>query len=195
MRRGLSLVLALAVLAPGAFAAPAATDWTLQRLLEGFAQTREARASFVERKRIAVLDRPLLSSGELRFQAPDRLEKRTLRPKPERLRVEGERLSLERGERSLELDLRSYPEVAAFVESIRGTLAGDRGTLERYYELRLEGARASWALTLTPRSSAMAALVARVRIAGRDAEISVIEIEQANGDSTLMSVERLPAAR
>jgi hypothetical protein len=41
----------------------------------------------------------------------------------------------------------------------------------------------------------MAALVERVRIAGRDAEISVVEIQQANGDSTLMSIERLPAPR
>jgi hypothetical protein len=41
----------------------------------------------------------------------------------------------------------------------------------------------------------MAALVERVRIAGRRAEISVIEIRQANGDHTLMSVERLPAPR
>ncbi len=187
-RRLTGLVLLLCVLPAGAD-----QDWTLERLLGGFAQTREARASFVERKRVAVLDRPLISAGELRFEAPDRLEKRTLRPKPERLRVEGDRLSLERGERSIELDLRSYPEIAAFVESIRGTLAGDRGALERYYRMRLEGNRSSWALTLTPRSGAMAALVARVRIAGKRAEISVIEIVQANGDQTLMSVERLPA--
>jgi hypothetical protein len=46
-------------------------------------------------------------------------------------------------------------------------------------------------LTLTPRDAAMAALVERVRIAGRRADVSVIEILQANGDSTLMSVQRL----
>jgi hypothetical protein len=192
MRASASVLTGVALLLC-ALRAGADQAWSLERLLDGFAQRREARASFVERKRVAVLDRPLVSSGELRFAAPDRLEKRTLRPKRERLRVEGDRLSMERGERSLELDLRSYPEVAAFVESIRGTLAGDRRALERYYRLRLEGDRASWALTLTPRANAMAALVARVRIAGRRAEISVIEIEQVNGDSTLMSIERLPA--
>ncbi|HEX5091401.1 MAG TPA: LolA-related protein [Burkholderiales bacterium] len=192
MRASLLAGLALALLAGSA---PAAGDWTLARLLAGFATTREARASFIERKRVAVLDRPLVSTGELRFAAPDRLEKRTLRPRPELLRVEGDRLSIERGERNLEIDLRSYPEVAAFVESIRGTLAGDRGALERFYHLRLEGDAASWALTLTPRAPTMAALVKHVRIAGKEAEISVIEIQQANGDSTLMSVQRLPASR
>jgi hypothetical protein len=178
-------LLALLVLA-------AAPDWTLERLLAGFAERGAARASFIERKTVRVLEQPLLSSGELRFEPPDRLEKRTLRPRAELLRLEGSRLTLERGERRLSLDLRGHPEAAAFVESIRGTLAGDREALERVYRLRLEGGAASWALTLTPRDPGMAALVRRVRIAGRQAEISVIEIEHANGDRTLMSVQRLP---
>lgn len=176
-------------------AVAAAPSWDVERLLAGFAQTREARASFVERKTVHVLEQPLVSSGELRFAAPGRLEKRTLRPRTELLVLDGDALTLERGERRLQLDLRSYPEVAAFVQSIRGTLAGDREALERVYRLALEGDESSWALTLVPRTPAMASLVERVRIAGRQAEISVIEIVQANGDRSLMSVQRLPAAR
>lgn len=173
--------------------AHAATPWTLERVLHGFAQTREAHASFVEKKSVRVLERPLVSSGELHFVAPDRLEKRTLRPRPELLRLDGDSLTLERGGRRLQLSLRGQPEAAAFVESIRGTLAGDRAALERVYRLQLEGGERAWVLTLTPRESAMASLVARIRIAGQRAEVSVVEIEHANGDGTLMSVQRLPA--
>lgn len=180
-----------AVLLAWALAAAGAKPWTLEHLLHGFALTHAARASFIERKSVRVLDRPLISSGELRFEAPDRLEKRTFRPHAELLRLEGDTLTLERGERRLRLDLRANPEVAALVESIRGTLAGDRQTLERVYRLQLEGNEASWALTLRPRDEAMAALVRRIRIAGRRADISVIEILHPNGDSTLMSVQRL----
>ena len=183
----------LAFLLTAALAASAAPAWTLERLLAGFAQNQQARASFVEKKSVRVLERPLVSSGELRFEAPDRLEKRTLRPRPEVLRLDGDTLTLERGERRLQLDLRSHPEAGAFVESIRATLAGDRAALERVYALRLEGGERSWVLTLTPRDPGMASLVARIRIAGRGAEVTVIEILQANGDSTLMSVQRLSA--
>lgn len=183
----------LAALLAWAAAAPAGQPWTLERLLQGFAETRVSRASFVEKKSVRVLERPLVSSGELRFEAPDRLEKRTLRPRPEVLRLDGDTLTLERGERRLQLDLRSQPEAGAFVESIRATLAGDRAALERVYALRLEGGERSWVLTLTPRDPGMASLVARIRIAGRGAEVTVIEVLQANGDSTLMSVQRLPA--
>ena len=163
-----------------------------ERLMQGLAQARSARASFVEKKTVAVLERPLVSSGVLSFAAPDKLEKRTLRPRPELLRLEGETLTLERAGRRSVLDLRSYPEVAAFVESIRGTLAGDRKALEALYRLSLEGSEASWVLTLVPADPAMRALVERIRIAGRRSELSVIEILQANGDSSLMSVQRLP---
>lgn len=176
----------------GALGAQAAPAWTPERLLAGFAQKGSARASFIEKKTVRVLERPLVSSGELRFEAPDILEKRTLRPRSELLRLEGERLTLERGERRLSLDLRSTPEAAAFIASIRGTLAGDRAALERVYRLQLDGSEASWALTLTPREPPLADWVERIRIAGRRAEVSVIEILQANGDSTLMSVQRLP---
>jgi Outer membrane lipoprotein carrier protein LolA-like len=184
-----------AALLAWAAAVPAAPSWTVERLLAGFAQKREARASFVERKTVRVLEQPLVSSGELHFAAPDRVEKRTLRPRAERLVLEGDTLTLERGERRLQLDLRSYPEVAAFVQSIRGTLAGDRAALERTYRLALEGDEASWTLTLVPLTPGMASLVERVRIAGRRADISVIEILQSNGDSSLMSVQRLPATQ
>jgi hypothetical protein len=185
-----SLLACLLAAALGAAAAPA---WTLERLLQGFAHKPAARASFVEKKSVRVLDRPLVSSGELRFEAPDRLEKRTLKPRPEVLRLDGDTLTLERGERRLQLSLRSHPAAGAFVESIRATLAGDRAALERVYDVRLEGSERSWALTLTPRDADIARLVERIRIAGQDAEVTVIEILQANGDSTLMSVQRLSA--
>lgn len=175
-----------------ALGAGAAEPWTIDRLMQGLARTREARASFVESKTVRVLERPLVSSGELSFSAPDRLEKRTLRPRPELMRLQGDQLTLERAGRRMVLDLRSVPEVAAFVQSIRGTLAGDRRALEGVYRLQLEGSEASWVLTLVPADPALRALVERIRIAGRRADLSVVEIRQANGDSSLMSVQRLP---
>jgi hypothetical protein len=174
-----------------AMAAAAAEPWTLERLMRSLAQTRSARASFVEKKLVRILERPLVASGELSFVAPDHLEKRTLRPRPELLRLQGDHLTVERAGRSTSLDLRSYPEVGLFLESIRGTLAGDRQALERVYRLSLEGNEASWVLTLVPTEPQMRALVEHIRIAGRSADVSVIEILQANGDSTLMSVQRL----
>src|SRR5660398_102116 len=57
-----------------------AADWDIDQLMHDLAQTRSGRASFVEKKSIAMLDKPVESSGELFYWAPDHLEKRTLKP-------------------------------------------------------------------------------------------------------------------
>lgn len=170
-----------------------AAEWDLDQLMRGLAQTRADRARFVEKKFIAMLDKPVESSGELLFRAPDHLEKRTLKPKPESMTVDGGSLIIERGRQTHRLQLQDYPELAAFIESIRGTLAGDRKALERNYRLNLEGTAERWALQLLPIDEKMQAVVKRIRIAGVRDSVRSIEITQADGDSSLMLVGKLVA--
>jgi outer membrane lipoprotein-sorting protein len=178
--------LALIMSSPSAFAA-----WDLQQLMETLAQNKSGRATFVETKRLAMLDKPIESSGELLFTAPDRLEKRTFKPKPEAITVNGDALLVERGSQKFQLQLQSYPELAAFIDSIRGTLAGDRLALERSYRLSLGGSAERWDLQLLPRDEKMQAVIKRIRIVGARDQVNSIEITQADGDSSLMVIEKL----
>ncbi|MEO7391183.1 MAG: LolA-related protein [Ramlibacter sp.] len=180
------LVLALA-------AAPAFAAWDLQQLMDSLAQNKSGRATFVETKRLAVLSKPIESSGELVYTAPDKLEKRTLKPRAESMTVDGDALSVDRGTQKYQLQLQAYPEVGAFIESIRGTLAGDRKALERNYRLGLGGSAESWALELFPLNEKMKAVVQRIRISGVRDQVNSIEINQADGDSSLMLIEKAPA--
>lgn len=177
--------LALATASVAAFAA-----WDLQQLMETLAQTKSGRATFVETKRIAMLDKPVESSGELLFTAPDRLEKRTLKPKPEAMVVNGGEMLVERGNRKYQVQLQAYPQLAAFIDSIRGTLAGDRKALERSYQLSLDGTAESWSLQLLPLDKKMQEVVKRIRIAGARDQVKSVEIFQADGDSSLMVIEK-----
>ncbi len=170
-----------------------AVEWDIDRLMRGLAQIRSDHASFVEKKFIAMLDKPVESSGELFYTAPDRLEKRTLKPKPESMTVDAGTLVMERGRQVHRLQLQDYPELAAFIDSIRGTLAGDRKALERNYRLSLEGTAERWTLQLLPLDEKMRAVVARVRIAGARDAVRSVEITQADGDSSLMLIEKLAA--
>jgi len=168
-----------------------AADWDIDRLMRDLAQTRSGRASFVEKKSIAMLDKPVESSGELFYTAPDHLEKRTLKPKAESMTVDADTLIIERGRQKHRLQLQDYPELAAFIDSIRGTLAGDRKALERNYRLSLDGTVERWTLQLLPLDEKMQAVVKRIRIAGVRDAVRSIEIIQADGDSSLMLVEKL----
>ena len=184
----LTLGLVLAALSPAALAA-----WDLQQLMDTLAQNKSGRTTFVEKKYIAMLDKPVESSGELLYTAPDGLEKRTLKPKAESMIIKGGELFIERGQQKHRLQLQAYPELAAFIDSIRGTLAGDRKALERSYRLSLEGTAERWTLRLLPLNEKMAAVIQRISITGSRDQVSSIEISQADGDSSLMTIEK-PAA-
>jgi outer membrane lipoprotein-sorting protein len=168
-----------------------AAEWDIDQLMHGLAQTRSDHARFVEKKSIAMLDKPVESSGELFYTAPDHLEKRTIKPKPESMILDRGTLVIARGRQKLDLQLQDYPEVAAFIDSIRGTLAGDRKALERAYRLSLDGSALRWTLQLLPVDEKMLAVVKRIRISGAGYELRSIEITQADGDSSLMLIERL----
>ena len=186
MRRML-LALALMLVPPIGHAA----GWDIDQLMRGLAQTRSDHAGFVEKKFIAMLDKPVESSGELFYTAPDRLEKRTLKPKPESMTVDADTLVIERGRQVHRLQLQDHPELAAFIDSIRGTLAGDRKALERNYRMSLGGTAERWTLQLLPLDEKMQAVVKRIRIAGARDAVRSVEITQADGDSSLMLIEKL----
>jgi hypothetical protein len=168
-----------------------AADWDLDQLMQTLAQTRSGHVRFVETKTIAILDKPVESSGELLYTAPDHLEKRTLKPKPETMVLDQGLLQVERGRQKHSLRMQDYPELAAFIDSIRGTLAGDRQALERNFRLSLEGNRQNWNLRLVPANDKMLAVIKRIDIAGEQELVKRIDISQADGDRSSMRIEPL----
>lgn len=186
VRRALLLALLLSGL-PAAHAA----DWQLADLMQQLGQVRNAQARFVERKYISLLDQPVESSGELSFTAPDRMEMRTLRPKKQSLLLDGNRLTMAQDGRTRTMSLQSYPEVAAFVEGIRGTLAGDRQALERVYQVHLIGNAARWQLLLVPREASMSRIISRIRIGGSQSDVLSVAYDHADGDRSEMQITPL----
>ncbi|MCB1954693.1 MAG: outer membrane lipoprotein carrier protein LolA [Rhodocyclaceae bacterium] len=175
--------------------AAAAEPWTLDTLMQRLADRAGGRVNFIERKYIAILDEPVVSTGQMSFTPPGRLERQTVTPKPETMVLDGDRLSIRREGRELDLRLRDYPEAAAFIDSIRGTLAGDRQALERRFLLSLGGDATAWWLDLLPRDGKLAELVLRIHIEGQGGHIRSVEILQGDGDRSVMTLEPADAAQ
>ena len=166
-----------------------AAGWSVTDLMQLLSQKKAGTATFVEKKYLGVLSQPLESTGQLAFTAPDRLEKRTLTPKAETLVLQGDKLLVERSDgRKLSVTLADRPEVIAFVESIRATLAGDRSALERYYTVSLNGSEEQWQLTLTPVQARMQKILTQIRINGTRAQLKTIAFQQADGDHSDMLI-------
>ena len=166
--------------------------WDVQRLMRELAQVKTANARFFERRHLGILTAPLESSGTLVYAAPDRLEKHTLRPRPESLVLERNELTVESKERNQRrtLVLQDYPVIWAFVESIRSTLAGDLPTLSRFYQVGLDGGERRWRLTLKPSEPRMQDVVSEIRISGDRSWINAIEMIETGGDRSVMTITR-----
>ena len=180
-------------LAPcGAAAAPTLDLETLTALL---ARVRSGEATFVETRRIEMLDRTLTSSGRLMFKAPDVFVRETLKPRREKLAVDGNTLTMSIGERIRTLQLDASPEAAVIVEAIRGTLTGNRAALERLFETRVVGDASAWTLELVPRDLRLRGQVASVRVSGRESVVREVRVNLADGDHSVMTIEPVAAGR
>jgi hypothetical protein len=191
---GLAGALTLLCLAPVAALAAAATvpsahaDPAFTQVLKLLAARRHGHAPFTEVHEMAMLKEPLRSSGELFYDAPDRLEKRTLTPRAETLVLDHGILTAQRGQHRHVLELSAYPQVVPFVESIRATLAGDEAALERYFSIDFQGELAHWTLHLTPKDPALAHTVKDITIEGERDVLHSVVIRQSDGDRSLITI-------
>jgi len=179
-------------------AAPArANDDELTRLFAELGTRRERHARFVERKHSALLKAPIESSGTMVFRSPDILERRTVEPQRESVRIEGSVVTYEgppvRGRTQKQtFALTEAPLLAALVESLRATLAGNLAELRRHYDVTKTGAGQAWGLTLIPRERALRDTVDRMELRGAGSDVNEVEIVEASGDLTLLRIFPLP---
>ncbi|MBV8147119.1 MAG: outer membrane lipoprotein carrier protein LolA [Gammaproteobacteria bacterium] len=190
-RRLLAGAVLIGTLALGSRAPCAATPGDpagFEQVLKLLAERRHGHVAFTEVQHLSILDRPLQSSGELSYDAPDRLEKRTLEPHPEDLLFEHGLLTIERNHRRRSVALRDFPQAAPFIESLRATLAGDRAALEHYFEVHFSGDLAAWRIELRPQDPAMRRTAALILIDGRQERIRTVEIRTSDGDTSTLSI-------
>jgi hypothetical protein len=191
MRRRIGIALAACVTLAAPRSVPAASQ-DLDELMHLMAARRHGEVDFVEQHFLAVLKRPVESSGLMIYDAPKRLEKRTKEPRPETLVLDGDVLTVQRGGQQHVLDLKAYPAILPLIESMRATLAGDASALERVFTVDHAGSLAHWMLTLAPRDERVAKKVSKVRIEGVRDQLVTVEILEADGDRSLITLRDHP---
>ncbi len=148
----------------------------------------KGRVSFVETRHLALLDTPLVSSGELLYTPPDRLERHSLEPREETAILDGDTLTLIRDGRTRTLSLADLPQVAVVIDSLRAILSGDLDRLERSYELLLAGTPQAWMLDLMPKDPRLPASLRRIHLVGTGGRVQGIDWIQTNGDRSSMQI-------
>ena len=174
-----------------------AAGFDLAALSAQLARNKSGQARFTEERFVSGFDSPLRASGVLSFVAPDRFTRQTLEPLAEMMTVEGNTITLRRSGRSRQMAMDAVPELAALIAAIRGTFTGDAATLEKHFQVRLEGSLARWMLTLVPRDARLATQVRELQIAGLASDVRSVALWLGGGDRSVMAVDALqplPAA-
>ncbi|MCR2831518.1 outer membrane lipoprotein carrier protein LolA [Acidithiobacillus ferrooxidans] len=169
-------------------AAAQASEWNIDHLMQSLAHTKPGRATFVEKKFLTILEKPIESSGRLRFIAPDGLEMHTIKPKNEVMLIQGDVLTIDHQD----IHLQDHPELLAFIDSIRGTLTGNQQMLKQFFRLSLSGSEGNWTLTMLPRQKKLADLVQYIQVNGSNDTVTSIETLKTNRDRSLITITKSP---
>jgi hypothetical protein len=199
-QHGAALACALACVLGWPAAGFAAEGLDLAQLMQTLAQVKAGEATFTERRQVAMLEQTLESSGTLSFEAPDTFVRETLKPRRERIAISGNTLTLSQGNRTRTMALDSAPEAAVIVEAIRGTLTGNRESLERNFKINVSGNAQLWLLDMVPRDARLRSQVISVRVAGQHGVVREVLVALPDGDRSVMSIDPMtavarPAAR
>jgi hypothetical protein len=162
----------------------------IDALMQKLSAVRAADGKFTERKYFSILNEPMILKGTVHYRAPDYVRKEYHDPDSESYEVRGDNLTIEFPDgRRRDLSIDEHPVLRAFVESYRGTLAGDLERLRRYFELELSGPMEAWQLRLTPRDLELAEYLGAVVMRGREGTVTSVETLEANGDRSVMMLE------
>lgn len=169
--------------------ARAQAGFTLVQLMQTLAQVKAGEGSFVEQRTVQMLERTLVSSGRIAFEAPDTFVRETIKPRRESVKVVGNSVTMSQGSRSRTLSLDAAPEASLIFEAIRGTLTGNREALEKHFKPTVTGTAERWSLELVPRELLLRELVVSIRMSGVRALVREVLVVMADGDRSVMTIE------
>jgi hypothetical protein len=166
-------------------AAPAFANFGFDELWSRWRNAARAAQS-VEERFVSVLDRTLRHSGTL---PPDRLARTTLTPRPVVRRRRQPIDAATRRARAAPGAGQHAAQSEAMVAAMRGTLGGDGSVLQRYFKPTVQGVAARWTLTLVPLDFRLLGVVRLLRIDGQHADLRVVELQLADGDRSVMTID------
>jgi hypothetical protein len=164
----------------------------LNEVMQRLASVKSAKAEFIETRYLKLLSSPVQSSGVLTYTAPDRFEKHSLKPIEEKMTIYKHLVTLEdiaKGRKNT-ISPANFPALSALIDAMRGALSGNGNLLAETFKVKIEGAVGQWKLSLVPKEAVQYGYIHRVIVMGKGEIVDSIEVQQADGDKSVMSMKR-----
>lgn len=148
---------------------------------------------FVQEKKLAILSKPLISEGELRFSQNQTVIWDIHQPYALRYELSHEQVreSGPQGERVLPIG--QNPVAAALAQVMAATFSGQWQHSGHLASVTATGEPGKWQLQITPHSEELQALVSSIVVNGHEGLIERIVITEKNGDTA--TIRLVPLAQ
>jgi hypothetical protein len=164
-----------------------ASDLDASTLIQRLAKPAPATIDFKEWRFSALLEEPLVVSGELRYLAVDHLERFVQQPYREKTIIRGESVRVERhGEKLRTFALKRAPELKGLLSAFGALLTGDSSALEKDFEISAGGDSERWELTLAPRDARARQHIGQLIVTGAANEPSCLMMGKAGESQSIM---------
>jgi hypothetical protein len=164
----------------------------LLEVMQRLSSVRSAKADFIETRYLKLLNAPVQSTGVLTYTAPDKFEKHSLKPIEEKMTIHKHLVTLEdpaKGRKNT-ITPASFPALSALIDAMRGALSGNSNLLAETFKVKIDGSANAWRLLLVPKEAAQYAYIHKITILGKSDNVDSIEVLQADGDRSVMSMKR-----
>jgi outer membrane lipoprotein-sorting protein len=161
-------------------------------VMQRLSSVKSAKADFVETRYLKLLNAPVQSTGVLTYTAPDKFEKHSLKPIEEKMTIHKHLVTLEdpaKGRKNT-ITPASFPALSALIDAMRGALSGNGNLLAETFKVKIDGSANAWRLLLVPKEAAQYAYIHKITILGKSDNVDSIEVLQADGDRSVMSMKR-----
>ena len=165
---------------------PAAQAPDANALIASLGRPAPARTSFAEARFSSVLDKPLVSSGELAWLGQDQLERRVDAPHKETSTITGDKVTQTReGKSPRSFSLSRAPQLKVLLDSFVALLGGDASRLGEAFNVQLDRHGDHWSLALTPTDAKVAKQISRIVVDGQGNEPRCMRMEEGDGDTAI----------
>ena len=155
-------------------------------ILAGMAKQDSAQTAFIEVSYRGMLDRPLITSGQMKWLGGDRLERDVEKPYQAVAKIGDGQMSIQRNGHPVQaVPIARAPQMGAILAGFRALLGGDSATVSRDFDVKAAGNPARWVLTLTPRASELQHRVQSIVIDGRNDAPRCMTLNESDGDTTI----------
>ena len=182
-----------------AYATPADPNIALRdAVLSGLTHNTQQHFLFVQEKKLAILDKPLITEGELLLDNSLNQQQTVTWDiqKPYVLRyvltADSIRESDAQGERTVPMS--QNPIAAALTQAMTATFSGQWkadavSNGDTLTSIIASGTLAAWQLHITPNADVLKPLITSIDVKGSDKTITTVVIAETNGDSTVIHLQ------